>query len=331
MGTAVFVPNYTVQKSLPSTGTPNHTQIADSSDSTYVHVGSGQSGSDTYRIDVFQPALTISSVVIKIRIKNSRSTGTSNVGTIKLLGRMRNSDERPTLSSNTISTPDDNINELSYTMTKCPLTNAAWRPEDLLNIERISLKINDPGSSHHTWVYRVWLEVNYDDSSLCSYDVLVPVADYSGGSGTDYQSVDDAMWGRDGATLASNDPSRDRIFTITPFQRKCTIQRVSAVWNIHSNSSTSVPTATDLKLWQNGTEYKGATYFSSGYNNRMLSYRHFDTNPYTGMAWKPADLLNTRIGVYLYYGGTKGGYASDVMYVIVYYRPRRRILNSCVV
>ena len=329
MGTAVFVPNYTEQRNLPSTGTPNHAQIADSSDSTYVHVGKGQNGTDTYRIDVFQPALTISSVVIKIRIKNSCSTGASNVGTIKLLGRMRNSTERPTLSSNTISTPDDNINELSYTMTKCPLTNAAWRPEDLLNIEQISLTLNDPGD-YHTWVYRVWLEVNYDDSSLCSYDVLVPVADYSGGSGTDYQKVDDAMWGRDGSALSGNDPSRDRIFTITSFQRKCTIQRVSAVWNIYNNINTSVPSATDLKLWQNGTEYKGATYFDSGEYNRMLSYRHFDTNPYTGMAWKPADLLNTRIGVYLY-NSKYGLYCSDVMYVIVYYRPRRRILNSCVV
>jgi len=328
MGTAVFVPNYTEQGWLPSTGTPNHAQIADSSDSTYVHVGKGQSSTDVYRIDVFQPALTISSVVIKIRIKNSRSTG-ANVGTIKLLGRMRNLNERPTLSSNTISTPDDNINELSYTMTKCPLTNAAWQPEDLLNIEQISLTLTNPGD-YHTWVYRVWLEVNYDDSSLCSYDVLVPVADYSGGSGTDYQKVDDAMWGRDGVTLAGNDLSRDRIFTITSFQRKCTIQRVSAVWNIYFDGSISAPSATNLKLWQNGTEYKGATYFSGGYNNKMLSYRHFNTNPYTGMAWKPADLLNTRIGVYLY-NSKYGLYCSDVMYVIVYYRPRRRILNSCVV
>jgi len=328
MGTAVFVPNYTEPGSnLPSTGVPHHAQIADSSDSTYVHVGKGQSSTDTYRIDVFQPALTISSVVIKIRIKNSCSTGASNVGTIKLLGRMRNLDERPTLSSNTISTPDDNINELSYTMTKCPLTNAAWRPEDLLNIEQIRLTLTNPGD-YHTWVYRVWLEVNYDDSSLCSYDVLVPVANYSGGSGTDYKKVDDAMWGRDGATLEGKGLSYQ--FTITSFQRKCTIQRVSAVWNIYSTGSISAPSATDLKLWQNGTEYKGATYFSGGNYNELLSYRHFDTNPYTGMAWKPADLLNTRIGVYLHY--TKNGqYCSDVMYVIVYYRPRRRILNSCVV
>lgn len=322
-----ILPNYTVQGQLPSTGTPNHTQVIDSSDSTYVHVGTGQSGTDIYRMNAFCPALTINSVSIKIRIKNTRSIGAGNVGTVALQAREVNGLYSDVFSQ-TISTPNGDINTLTYTMTTCPLTSTSWRPEDILNCcERIYLTLNDPGS-YHTYVYRVWVEVNYDDASLCSYDVLVPIADYQGGGGTTYTYVDDALWARGGDTIWGG--NKDYFFTITTFNKKCVIERVSAVWNIFKSGDVGNPSASSLKLMQNGTVYTGATYFTSGYYNRRFSYRLFDTNPYTSAKWKSPDLLQTKIGAFLYRTGY-GGHNSDVMYVIVYYRARYPTGKSCMV
>jgi hypothetical protein len=323
-----ILPNYTVQGQLPSTGTPNHTQIIDSSDSTYVHVRTDQSGTDIYRMNAFCPALTINSVSVKIRIKNTRSIG-ADVGTIALQAREVNGSYSAVLSQ-TISTPNGNINTLTYTMTTCPLTGTSWRPEDILNCcERISLTLTNPGD-YHTYVYRVWVEVDYDSTSLCDYDVLVPIADYQGGSGTDYQKVDDAMWARDGDTFWGPSSSKDVFFTITPFNRKCYIERVSAIWNLFYSGSIGSPSSTGLKILQSGTAYIGATFFTSGYYNRRFSYRIFDTNPYTGAKWKPPDLLQTKIGAY-FYKSAYGGFNSDVMYVIVYYRKRYPQSKACVV